>query len=142
MNLQSIFRVMTLVVVMLAVNSNVNAQTAETAHQATPSELVFTVRSATLEVGDTKTLTVTGLERGERAEWTSSDKEIVTVEKDGTITARKEGKATITIVAGDRKATCNVTVTAKATDARTNNVERPTTNEAERSATNEVEKTK
>jgi uncharacterized protein YjdB len=116
MNLQSIFRAMTLVVVMLAVNSNVNAQaatattTTATATRQTTSELTFTARSVTSNVGESRTLTITGLERDERAEWTSSNSDIVTVDRDGKITAQKEGKATITATAGSRKATCEVAV--------------------------------
>jgi hypothetical protein len=142
MNLQSIFRVMALVVVMLAVNSNVNAQIAE---RRTPSDLTFTVRSVSLEVGEVKTLTVTGLEKDERAEWTSSDKDIVTVEKDGTIRGQKEGKATITVTAGDRKASCDATVTARTgerpgTEARSYESEKPTpTNEGEKPRVNDVD---
>jgi uncharacterized protein YjdB len=132
MNLQSIFRVMTLVVVMLAVNTSVNAQTTATTPRQ-PSELTFTVRSATLEVGETKTLTVTGLGKDERAEWESSNKDIVIVDKEGTITGQREGKATITATAGDRKATCDVTVSAKLE-------EKPITNDVEKSTIDDASK--
>lgn len=54
----------------------------------------------TLEGGDTK----------KDAEWSSSNPEIVSVDN-GTITAHKAGKATITATAGDKSASVQVTVT-------------------------------
>lgn len=42
--------------------------------------------------------------------WKSSKKSVVTVDSNGKITAKKKGKATITIKAGKKKATCTVTV--------------------------------
>ena len=48
-------------------------------------------------------------------EWTSSDPEIFTV-KDGVITGRKNGTATLTITAGDLSATSEVTVVTAAED--------------------------
>lgn len=42
--------------------------------------------------------------------WKSSRKSVVTVDSNGKITAKKKGKATITIKAGKKKATCTVTV--------------------------------
>ena len=44
--------------------------------------------------------------------WTSSDPTIVTVDANGTITAVKEGSATITVTAGAYRAQCEVTVVA------------------------------
>ena len=44
--------------------------------------------------------------------WSSSDPEVATVE-DGVVTAVKEGTATITVSAGEKSATCAVTVKAK-----------------------------
>ena len=42
--------------------------------------------------------------------WKSSKKSVLTVDANGKITAKKKGKATITIKAGKKKATCKVTV--------------------------------
>ncbi|MDR1294573.1 MAG: Ig-like domain-containing protein [Bifidobacteriaceae bacterium] len=46
--------------------------------------------------------------------WGSSTKKVATVSATGTITAKRAGKATITVQSGDRKATIAVTVVAKA----------------------------
>lgn len=48
--------------------------------------------------------------------WTVKPEGIVTVAEDGTVTAVKAGKATITATAGGKKATCAVTVTEKTCD--------------------------
>ena len=45
--------------------------------------------------------------------WTSSDNTVATVDGSGNVTAVKAGSATITAKAGDKTATCLVTVTAK-----------------------------
>ncbi len=45
--------------------------------------------------------------------WTSSDNTVATVDGSGNVTAVKAGSATITAKAGDKTATCSVTVTAK-----------------------------
>ena len=45
--------------------------------------------------------------------WTSSDNTVATVDGSGNVTAVKAGSATITAKAGDKTATCQVTVTAK-----------------------------
>lgn len=42
--------------------------------------------------------------------WSSSNNNIVTVDKNGQVTAKSAGKATITAAAGGKKATCTVTV--------------------------------
>ncbi|MGD9560082.1 MAG: Ig domain-containing protein, partial [Oscillospiraceae bacterium] len=44
--------------------------------------------------------------------WKSSNKKVATVDKNGRVTAKKKGKATITVTAkkGKKKATCVITV--------------------------------
>ncbi len=45
--------------------------------------------------------------------WTTSDASIATVDTNGNVKALKAGKVTITAAAGDKKATCEITVTEK-----------------------------
>lgn len=75
-------------------------------------KLSFTESKVSLDPGDELTLTVTT--EPEKAatgklSWTSSDEAVATV-KDGVVTAKATGEATITAVSGDIKATCKVTV--------------------------------
>lgn len=68
--------------------------------------------SVTLTVGETITLKATvnpSNATDKTVTWTSSDQAVVTVE-DGVISARKAGLATITVIAGDKTATCGITV--------------------------------
>ena len=69
--------------------------------------------SLSLTVGETATLTATVLpdDATEKAvTWTSSDSAIVSVDASGKVCALKKGSATITAAAGDKTATCQVTV--------------------------------
>lgn len=69
-------------------------------------------KEATLEVGSTLTLTATvNPENADEpaVSWTSSDETIATV-KDGVVTAIAEGSAIITSTAGEKSATCVITV--------------------------------
>jgi uncharacterized protein YjdB len=63
---------------------------------------------ATMEVGSTLKLKANGTSKN--ATWKTSKKSVATVSKSGTITAKSEGKATITATAGSEKYTCAVTV--------------------------------
>ena len=68
--------------------------------------------SLDLKEGETATLTATvkpDNATDKAVAWTSSNDKVATV-KDGKVTAVKEGTATITATAGDKKATCKVTV--------------------------------
>ena len=70
----------------------------------------------TLEVNGTYTLTATinpSNADDQSVTWTSSDVTVATVDADGVVKAIKAGKATITVTTtdGNKKATCEVTVT-------------------------------
>ena len=65
--------------------------------------------TAKIAVGDTLQLTATASD-GSDVEWSSSDKTVVSVTRDGLIRGAKAGTATITAKAGEATATCVVTV--------------------------------
>lgn len=71
----------------------------------TESETAALIATVTPDTATDKTVT-----------WTSSDESVATV-ADGTVTAKSVGTATITAKAGDKEATCNVTVVNPAADA-------------------------
>ena len=66
-------------------------------------------QTAEIAVGDTLQLTATASD-GSDVEWSSSDKTVVSVTRDGLIRGSKAGTATITAKAGEATATCVVTV--------------------------------
>ena len=63
---------------------------------------------ATMEVDSTLKLKVNGTSKN--ATWKTSKKSVATVSKTGTITAKSEGKATITATVDGKKYTCDVVV--------------------------------
>ena len=65
-------------------------------------------KKATLKVGQTLQLKVTGTKR--KVKWTSSKKSVATVSSKGRVKAKKKGSATITAKIGKKKYTCKVTV--------------------------------
>ena len=75
------------------------------------SEVTVSISQQTAEiaVGDTLQLTATASD-GSDIEWSSSDKTIVSVTRDGLIRGAKAGTATITAKSGEATATCVVTV--------------------------------
>ena len=76
------------------------------------SSITLDKSSASLKVGETVTLSATvGPDDAtdKTVTWTTSDASIATV-KDGCVTALKLGTATITAKAGDKTATCSITV--------------------------------
>jgi hypothetical protein len=130
MNKQSIFRVMALIVVMLAVSINLNAQTKTITEKPKTTVLSLSETSVTMDEGTARTLVVSGLAKGETATWTSSNTAVATVGASNLgklkgmdnnkgfiinaqrITAKAAGTATITATVGTKKATCVVTVKA------------------------------
>ncbi|NBI62267.1 hypothetical protein D3Z38_04150 [Clostridiales bacterium] len=88
--------------------------------EPTPAEIPVTgitldKTTLNLEVGKTDKLTATVAPENatdKAVTWTTSDAKIAEV-KDGTVTAKAAGKATITAKAGDKTATCAVTVKEK-----------------------------
>ena len=79
------------------------------------SKIKLNPTSCTLEEGQTITLYETIFPEDatdKTVTWESSDVEVATVE-DGTVTAIKEGTATITASAGEKSASCTVTVNKK-----------------------------
>ena len=48
--------------------------------------------------------------KNDRVEWTSSNKDIVTVDEKGIIRAQKEGRATVTATSGGKRGSCDVNV--------------------------------
>ena len=66
-------------------------------------------QTASIAVGETLQLTATASD-GSDIEWSSSDKTIVSVTRDGLVRGAKAGTATITAKAGEATATCEITV--------------------------------
>lgn len=80
------------------------------------SDVALDATSATLQVGDSRTLTATVAPQGAAGSlaWSSSDTSVATVEN-GVVKAHKAGTATITATAGSVTATCAITVKAPET---------------------------
>ena len=66
----------------------------------------------TMIKGQSRTLKITGLKKGQKITWKSSNSKIVTVNKAGKLQAKAKGSATITGTVSKRKYTCKVTVHA------------------------------
>lgn len=62
--------------------------------------------------GQSRTLKITGLKKGQKITWKSSNSKIVAVNKAGKLQAKAKGSATITGTVSKRKYTCKVTVQA------------------------------
>lgn len=77
------------------------------------TEVILNKPALTLTVGNTETLTATvkpDNATDKTVSWSSSDKAVATVSKEGLVTAVKAGSATVTATAGGKSATCEVTV--------------------------------
>ena len=66
----------------------------------------------TMIKGQSRTLKITGLKKGQKITWKSSNSKIVAVNKAGKLQAKAKGSATITGTVSKRKYTCKVTVHA------------------------------
>ena len=78
------------------------------------SSVTLNKTSAKLKVGEKVTLTATVKPddaTDKTVTWTTSDATVASVSNSGLVTAKKVGKATITAKAGDKSATCAITVT-------------------------------
>lgn len=76
---------------------------------AEAAALKMSKAKAVLEVDATLKLKLGSLE-GTESKWSSSNKQVATVSKSGTVTAKSEGSATITATYNSKKYTCEVTV--------------------------------
>ena len=90
------------------------------AESAIPSGTVCVTEAAprisssklTMIKGQSRTLKITGLKKGQKITWKSSNSKMVTVNKTGKLQAKAKGSATITGTVSKRKYTCKVTVQA------------------------------
>ena len=73
--------------------------------------------SATIKVGETLTLTAKVTPEGKKVTWKSSDENKATVDENGKVTAKAEGKVDITANVDNKTATCNITI-SKVYDAK------------------------
>lgn len=72
--------------------------------------------SVTLDVGQSETLVATIIPSNatnQKVTWSSSDPDVVTVDENGTLTAKKAGRATITVTTEDGAKTCTVVVNSE-----------------------------
>ena len=75
-------------------------------------KITLNKQSVTLKAGKSFTLkpTASPITCVQKAKYSSSDKKVAAVSGKGKVTAKKKGKATITVTIGKKKATCKVTV--------------------------------
>jgi hypothetical protein len=90
------------------ISTVVNIPVIDNTITANAATLKLNKKTLTLEVGQKKTLKVTGATK--KITWTSSKKTVATVSNKGVVTAIAAGKATITATIAGKKLTCSVTV--------------------------------
>lgn len=73
--------------------------------------------SASMKVDETLTLTAKVTPEGKKVTWKSSDETKATVDENGKVTAKAEGKVDITATVDNKTATCNITI-SKVYDAK------------------------
>lgn len=81
---------------------------------STGDEFKISLTALELTVGDSSSLTVTGVPDGQTASWTSNETSVATVDSAGKVTAAGVGTAIITVTCQGVSATCRVTVRAAA----------------------------
>ena len=72
----------------------------------------------TMIKGQSRTLKITGLKKGQKISWKSSNSKIVTVNKAGRLSARSAGNATITAQVNGIRFVCKVKIQKKAAPAK------------------------
>lgn len=72
----------------------------------------------TMIKGQSRTLKITGLKKGQKITWKSSNSKIVTVNKAGRLQAKSAGNATVTAQANGIRFVCKVKIQKKATPAK------------------------
>lgn len=76
---------------------------------ATGRKISLNTRKISLSVGQSRKLSVKNA-KSQSVKWTSSDKQVASVNKNGLVKAKKAGKAVITAKVTGKKLKCNVTV--------------------------------
>lgn len=86
-------------------------------NNAAAAKLKISKKKATLTVGKTLKLKVTG---AKKAKWSSSNSRVASVSQKGVVKAKSVGTAKITAKVKSKKVTCKVSVKSKKTSANTN----------------------
>lgn len=86
-------------------------------NDAAAAKLKISKKKATLTVGKTLKLKVTG---AKKAKWSSSNSRVASVSQKGVVKAKSVGTAKITAKVKSKKVTCKVSVKSKKTSANTN----------------------
>ena len=85
------------------------AQCVVTVKKADP-KISLEKNEVTMEVGESLTLKITKDSSVKEVTWKSSDKDKATVDKEGKVTAKAEGKVTISVTAEEETVECKVTI--------------------------------
>lgn len=81
-------------------------------------KITISRKSLTITEGKSKTLTVKNVKKGKKIVWSSTNKQIASVNKNGKVTAKKQGRAVIKAKAGKAVASCKVMVKGKRKDTK------------------------